>query len=594
MNNILKITGAILILIAIFLGGSFLNILDGNVALAADAPTCSMNAIPANIMQGQASTITWSSNNATSVYIQNLGTDIGTVGPAGSRTVRPTTTTLYRGTFTGPGGTIVCSRIVNVTYPVTPPDAPTCSMSAIPSNIYQGGSATISWSSNNATSASISNIGTVATAGSRNVSPNSTTTYTGTFTGAGGSVTCSRTITVTPASNPAPTCSLTASPSSIHAGDSSTLSWTATNATLGYIENLGADVGNVNSVEGSTIVNPTTTSLYTGTFTGPGGSVTCTAMVNIITICPMTCSLGAIPSTIYIGESATLNWDSDGAETGTIDNGIGIVDVSGSVTVSPTQTTTYTGTFGSYQICCSETATCSTTVTVQGTPPPAPTCSMNADPTTIDQGGSSTLTWTTTNVASVSVDNGVLSTNVNDSEGVFPNTSITYTGTFVGTNGDTIYCDATVTVEGTPPPSPTCTMNFNPTAVRTGGSSTLTWTSTNTTSADIDNGVGTVDPNDSMSITPPDAMTYTGIFTGPYGSVTCSASISVSSVCLVNCGGGNNPPNVSLMSKLFPGDDPDPSYIYLSQVPYTGFLGKILNGVKFIMVTVPTFIMVNI
>jgi len=48
------------------------------------------------------------------------------------------------------------------------------------------------------------------------------------------------------------------------------------------------------------------------------------------------------PATILTGASATLSWETDNAKTVTIDNDIGPVDASGSIVVSPLQTTTYT------------------------------------------------------------------------------------------------------------------------------------------------------------------------------------------------------------------------------------------------------------
>ncbi len=77
------------------------------------------------------------------------------------------------------------------------------------------------------------------------------------------------TVTVTTATPTAPTCTLTASPTSIQAGDSSTLSWTTANAGTFSINN---GVGSVTPVvSGSKSVSPTTTTTYTGTVTDSGG-----------------------------------------------------------------------------------------------------------------------------------------------------------------------------------------------------------------------------------------------------------------------------------------------------------------------------------
>ncbi|OGC84991.1 hypothetical protein A3F55_01215 [Candidatus Adlerbacteria bacterium RIFCSPHIGHO2_12_FULL_53_18] len=97
----------------------------------------------------------------------------------------------------------------NFTLPVTvtpPPGSPTCTLSASPSSIASGQSATLSWTTTNATSASINNgVGAVTptAGGTKSVSPATTTTYTMTATGAGGSATCNTSVTVT-ASRPTP------------------------------------------------------------------------------------------------------------------------------------------------------------------------------------------------------------------------------------------------------------------------------------------------------------------------------------------------------------------------------------------------------
>ena len=52
-------------------------------------------------------------------------------------------------------------------------------------------------------------------------------------------------------------------------------------------------------------------------------------------------SLNADPATIMLGNTATLSWTSKKADTVSIDNGIGAVALSGSMSVQPTATTTY-------------------------------------------------------------------------------------------------------------------------------------------------------------------------------------------------------------------------------------------------------------
>ena len=80
-----------------------------------------------------------------------------------------------------------------------PPPAPAVSLSANPASIVEGNCSTLSWSSSNATAATIDQgIGTVNPNGSRQVCPKATTPYTLNATGEGGSKTAATTVTVTP------------------------------------------------------------------------------------------------------------------------------------------------------------------------------------------------------------------------------------------------------------------------------------------------------------------------------------------------------------------------------------------------------------
>jgi peptidoglycan-associated lipoprotein len=81
-----------------------------------------------------------------------------------------------------------------------------------------------------------------------------------------------------PAPPPArPTVTLQASPTSINKGDSTTLSWSSTNATQ---LSIAPGVGAV-SPEGSTKVTPSDSATYTITATGPGGSADASVRVTV-------------------------------------------------------------------------------------------------------------------------------------------------------------------------------------------------------------------------------------------------------------------------------------------------------------------------
>jgi hypothetical protein len=155
-----------------------------------------------------------------------------------------------------------------------------------------------------------------------------------------------------------------------------------------------------------------------------------------------TATLTASPTAITAGQNSfsTLTFTSTNADQGTIDNGEGPVGLNSHVTVSPAATTTYTytatGPGGS--------ATAQATVTVNPAPPP-PTVNLTANPTTIFAGQKTTLTWTSTNAASVVITPTPGGVALNGSGPVFPTQTTTYTATATG-NGQQVIFQATVTV----------------------------------------------------------------------------------------------------------------------------------------------------
>jgi peptidoglycan-associated lipoprotein len=89
--------------------------------------------------------------------------------------------------------------------PTTPPaPQPTASLSVSPQSIQPGGSATLTWSTQNATNVNIDGVGAVAPTGSQPVSPSSSTTYHLTAQGPGGTAEASARLTVTGAAQAPP------------------------------------------------------------------------------------------------------------------------------------------------------------------------------------------------------------------------------------------------------------------------------------------------------------------------------------------------------------------------------------------------------
>jgi concanavalin A-like lectin/glucanase superfamily protein/galactose oxidase-like protein/Big-like domain-containing protein/purple acid phosphatase-like protein/Kelch motif protein len=156
-------------------------------------PTAALTVAPTTIPAGGSATLSWSTTSATTITIDN---GIGAVGATGSKAVSPATTTTYTLTATNSTGTATASATLQVTVP-----PPTGSLTVNPIAITAGGSATLSWTTTNATSVAIDQgIGAVAASGTRTVSAAATTTYTLTATNSVASTTAVATLTVSPAS----------------------------------------------------------------------------------------------------------------------------------------------------------------------------------------------------------------------------------------------------------------------------------------------------------------------------------------------------------------------------------------------------------
>lgn len=292
------------------------------------------------------------------------------------RNIRVMETTTFTINVSGPSGSATCTATVQVVDPVPVTPAPACTISASPNSVQQGSSTTLTFSSTNASSASISTIGAVALADTRSVTPASTTTYVMTVTGAGGSATCQTTVVVTAPPIvvvPAPTCLLNASQESIQQGQSTSLYWNSTNATSATLTTVGT-VG----ITGTQSISPQSTTSYVLTVTGSGGTATCSKTVGVtappVVYVPPTydapyCSLSASQTSVSHGGATTLTWTSTDSTTAFLDVS-GYVSTSGSYTAgniygTRTFVLTVHGNGGS--------RTCQVTVTAQPqtfTPPP--------------------------------------------------------------------------------------------------------------------------------------------------------------------------------------------------------------------------------
>ena len=181
--------------------------------------------------------------------------------------------------------------------------------------------------------------------------------------------------------------SFTANPSSVVVGQAVTLTWATTNATKVNISGVNGD----QPASGSVQVSPSESTSYTLTATGSGGTATAVAAVTVTPAppapLPVITSFTADPSTIPGGGSTVLTWATQNATSVTISGINGDLAANGSVTVSPAATSDYMLTAVNAD---EATVSAQVHVTVNAS---VVIKTFSANPSSIQPGGSSVLTW---------------------------------------------------------------------------------------------------------------------------------------------------------------------------------------------------------
>ncbi|MBU3659057.1 MAG: T9SS type B sorting domain-containing protein [Flavobacteriales bacterium] len=380
-------------------------------------------------------------------FITLANIPIFAVGP--SITVNPSATTTYFTTKKGQCGNTAC-----VSQTVTVNQNPTLTVNSL--TICSGQSATLTATPSVAGGTYSWSQG--STSQSINVSPNSTTSYTASYTVAGcNPVTATGTVTV----NPSPSVSVNSV--TVCIGSSTTLTATPTVAGGTYAWSTGATTQNI-------VVNPNATSTYTVTYSS-GGCTPSTASGTVTITSAPTVSLNNI--TICSGETSTLTANpSIGGGTYAWSTGA----TTNSISVNPTSVTNYSVT---YALGACTPATANATVTVN----PAPTVAIN--PITICSGETGNLTATPDQTGGTYAWSTGATTN---SISVNPTTTTTYSVTYSLGACTPATANATVTVNPAPlisvTPITICsgeTGNLTATPDQTGG--TYTWSTGTTTNS---------------------------------------------------------------------------------------------------------------
>jgi len=303
-----------------------------------------------------------------------------------------------------------------------------------------------------------------------------------------------------------PEATLNASSTSIIRGASSTLTWTSSGATSVSIDN---GIGTVDA-SGSLEVSPLTDTTYTLTASNSTGPKTVSVT---ITVLPPGVTFSASPLNVAANGDVTLTWTTTGADSASIDNGVGSIALNDSTVVNPAVTTTYTLT---------AVGDGSTTATVTVTVVPPPSIFFEAASTSIVAGQFVNLNWVVTNATSVSIDNGIGTVTANSSRSVNPSVTTTYTLSASGFGGST---SATVTITVAQPPSVSFTADEP--AILEGGSTTIRWTVGDATSISINNSIGSVSATGSLLVTPSATTSYVLTATNAIGDTIRSVTVSV-------------------------------------------------------------------
>jgi len=149
--------------------------------------------------------------------------------------------------------------------------------------------------------------------------------------------------------------------------------------------------------------------------------------------------------------------------------------------------------------------------------------SFTASPASIASGGNSTLSWDVMDASSVAI-SSLGSVASSGSQAVSPTTTTTYTLTATNAGGTTSRSVTVSVVSG----APMVSFSATPGTVSAGGQSSLSWTVSGATSVVIDHGVGGVAAGGgTKNVSPVATTTYTLTATGPGGTRTAKATVTV-------------------------------------------------------------------
>jgi hypothetical protein len=317
----------------------------------------------------------------------------------------------------------------------------------------------------------------------------------------------------------------TSSPT-ITSGQEATLQWDVSGADS---VSISPGIGKV-SLSGTRAVSPETTTTYTLVANKMSQSARKSVTVTVTGILPSIGHFGFNNDSIFAGQSTTLSWNVTGATSVSINPNIGTVSSSGSQSVSPALTTTYT-------LTASNSAGNPTALaTINVTPPNAPIINtFSASKSSISSGQSLTLAWDVIGSASIYINQSVGAVPPKGSKEVTPTSTTIYTLTADSGNGKvsksvTVIVETTNTtvaaITTTPPAINTFSASKN--AIMLGDNVTLNWTVTRARTVSISPDVGTVPSSGWTMVIPFANTTYKLSAVNTFGTETKETTVTVS------------------------------------------------------------------
>jgi hypothetical protein len=374
--------------------------------------TATLIANPTTVASGQTVTLTWTSTNANycNLLDPNGNAILSNQATSGNHNISPTASGNYQvKCFSASSNNSSYAYIT-----VTGTNSGVVTVTANPTSITSGQTATISWNATNVIANScvvkangstlVANQGAIA---SFSVNPTTTTTYTVqcNITSDGAQI-VQNTVTVTV--NGSGTLTFTANPTTVNAGQASTLTWSTGNSS--YYCNISMNGSNFltnQAWSGSTTVYPSVNTNYYITCYPTGGSglqtltQTLTVNTNGSNNGNVTVNIYANPATVAAGQPTVLTWTSTNANYCTISANNSTIATNqspnASMTVYPSMNTNYV-------INCynnnGQNNSAYVYVTTNGNTGVTPTANIYSTSQNVSSGQSITLNWYSTNANS--------------------------------------------------------------------------------------------------------------------------------------------------------------------------------------------------